>query len=255
MATRKAAPPARAPRTAPGPPSRDAETTRERILSAAEEAFAAHGLRGARVQEIVARAGVNERMLYHYFGDKDGLYRAVLERFLGDISDRLAEALEAPAEGPEARLTEVIRRSFEGMASHPHMVRLFLHEALAGWPFQGDLAALQKEHDARLTPGITRLFVESEAAGIFRRGLDPRIAMLVAGACAFMLPVSLPRVQRLFQEDLRDPAVLSAVREQLIDTILHGIVGPRPEAGGPPPRKPRETARKPGRARQVRRAR
>lgn len=57
---------------------RDPASTRQRILDAAAEAFAARGFAGARVDRIAAAAGVNKRMLYHYFGDKQGLHRAVL---------------------------------------------------------------------------------------------------------------------------------------------------------------------------------
>ena len=65
--------------------TRDPERTRARILDAAKAAFAERGLGGARVDEIAARAKVNKRMIYHYFGNKDGLFLAVLEGAYADI--------------------------------------------------------------------------------------------------------------------------------------------------------------------------
>ena len=62
---------------------RNAVETREKILQAAIGEFAAHGYSGARVERIRARARVNTRMLYHYFGDKRRLYVAVLEHVIG----------------------------------------------------------------------------------------------------------------------------------------------------------------------------
>ena len=59
--------------------SRDPERTRQRILAAATDEFARHGLGGARVDRIAQRAGANKRMLYYYFGDKDRLFLAALE--------------------------------------------------------------------------------------------------------------------------------------------------------------------------------
>src|ERR1700674_4249713 len=59
---------------------RDPNRTREAILRTAQDEFAARGLSGARVDRIAQRAGANKRMIYHYFGSKDGLYRAALER-------------------------------------------------------------------------------------------------------------------------------------------------------------------------------
>ena len=58
---------------------RDPEGMRIRILEAAKQEFAAHGLAGARVDRIASKAGANKRMLYYYFGNKDDLFLAVLE--------------------------------------------------------------------------------------------------------------------------------------------------------------------------------
>lgn len=62
---------------------RDPERARRRILEAAAGEFAARGFAGARVDRIAADAGLNKRMLYHYFGDKRGLHEAVLDGRLG----------------------------------------------------------------------------------------------------------------------------------------------------------------------------
>src|ERR1700739_2714663 len=61
-------------------PARDAEATKTRILDAAEEEFARGGLMGGRTEAIAANTGVTKAMIYYYFNDKEGLYRAVLER-------------------------------------------------------------------------------------------------------------------------------------------------------------------------------
>ncbi|MGI9324574.1 MAG: TetR/AcrR family transcriptional regulator [Pseudomonadales bacterium] len=58
--------------------TRDAEATRLKLLEAATEAFAAEGFAGVRVEHIAQRAGVNKAMIYHYFGNKEGLYQAVI---------------------------------------------------------------------------------------------------------------------------------------------------------------------------------
>ena len=85
--------------SATAPPSgcsakRDPESTRERILSAALEEFAEGGFAGARVQSIAHRAGVNARMLYHYFGEKEDLFRAILRR---RFAERPLETRDGPA--------------------------------------------------------------------------------------------------------------------------------------------------------------
>jgi len=67
------------PRSTAPSPARDPEHSRARILAAAHAEFAQHGFDGARVDRIAALAGINKRMLYHYFGNKDVLFRVVLE--------------------------------------------------------------------------------------------------------------------------------------------------------------------------------
>src|ERR1700677_679194 len=73
----------------PAAAPRNPERSRERILSAALKEFAAKGFAGARVDAIARRANINKRMLYHYFGDKEELFKAVLRR---KISERQAWA-------------------------------------------------------------------------------------------------------------------------------------------------------------------
>src|ERR1051325_9599261 len=80
------------------PGGRNPQQTQQRILEAALQEFAAKGFAGARVDVIARRARINKRMLYHYFGDKEGLFREVLRRKIGERSAWLASASEEPAE-------------------------------------------------------------------------------------------------------------------------------------------------------------
>ena len=83
---------AKAPRRSPAPDERqrDAERTREALLDAAQAEFAAKGLAGARVSEIAARAGVNKQLISYYFGGKEGLYQAIIDRW-HEQEEQLAE--------------------------------------------------------------------------------------------------------------------------------------------------------------------
>ena len=80
------------------PGGRNPKQTQQRILEAALQEFAAKGFAGARVDVIARRARINKRMLYHYFGDKEGLFREVLRRKIADRSAWLATAPEDPVE-------------------------------------------------------------------------------------------------------------------------------------------------------------
>ena len=71
------------------PARRNPARTRERILGAAFREFAAKGFAGARVDAIARNASINKRMLYHYFGDKNGLFREVLRRKMAERKARV----------------------------------------------------------------------------------------------------------------------------------------------------------------------
>src|SRR5476649_2029106 len=101
---------------------RDPDRTRERILAAALQEFAANGFAGARVDVIARRARINKRMLYHYFRHKEGLFRAVLRRKIGE---RQAWAASLPSD-PAERLPFW----FKSACHDPGWIRLLEWEAL-----------------------------------------------------------------------------------------------------------------------------
>ena len=101
---------------------RNPERTRARILSAALKEFAANGFAGARVDTIARRAAINKRMLYHYFGDKEELFRAVLRR-------KIAER-QAWAENLSGDPAESLTFWFEATCRDADWVRLLEWEAL-----------------------------------------------------------------------------------------------------------------------------
>src|SRR5208283_2940325 len=103
---------------------RNPERTRERILSAALKEFAANGFAGTRVDAIARRAAINKRMLYHYFGDKEGLFRAVLRR-------KIAER-QLWAENLSGDPAESLAFWFEAACKDADWVRLLEWEALQG---------------------------------------------------------------------------------------------------------------------------
>src|SRR5262245_14872026 len=66
---------------------RDADRPQETILRAAMAEFSERGLAGARVDQIAERAGINKKLIYYYFGNKEKLFLAVLETTYADIRE------------------------------------------------------------------------------------------------------------------------------------------------------------------------
>ena len=124
----------RTPKTGSGdttPQRRDPAATRKKLLTAARREFADSGLAGARVDEIAARAGVNKQLVYHYFGDKDALYLAVLEWVYEEIR---AQERKLNLEGlpPEQAIKKLIESSFDHLAAHPDFIDAGAGEATGG---------------------------------------------------------------------------------------------------------------------------
>jgi AcrR family transcriptional regulator len=106
------------------PKRRDAAASRERLLSAAAAEFVAHGVAGARVDRIAAAASANKRLIYDYFGDKDGLFDAVLERF----TEQAVGAVPIDAHD----LPAYAGRLYDYHWDHPNLLRLVTWARLEG---------------------------------------------------------------------------------------------------------------------------
>src|SRR5215467_6897804 len=102
--------------------ARDPQRTRTRILAAALAEFSAEGFAGARVARIARRARINKRMLYHYFGDKEDLFREIFDRKIGERSGWVTEA---PAD-----LGASLAAWFEMACEDRDFIRLIQWEAL-----------------------------------------------------------------------------------------------------------------------------
>ena len=163
---------------------RDPKRTRERILAAALREFSTRGLAGARVDRIARRARINKRMLYHYFGNKDGLFREIMRR---KLEERVAWAAAAPDDPGET-----LAHWFKLACEDRDWVRLLEWEALA----VGDGPLLSEAERRRaFDSGVAKLRAV-QTKGLLPRGLDPRHLLLsMMGLTAF--PLAFPQVTRL----------------------------------------------------------
>lgn len=141
--------------------ARDPDLTREKLLLAATAEFSAHGEAGARIDRVAAQAGVNKRMIYAYFGNKEGLLAAVQEHSLGE----LLEAVPLTADD----LPGYAGRLFDFLIDHPERHRIALWRTLEGSPSTEaeerstaeKLAVLStaREHDTGLDPASLLVFI------------------------------------------------------------------------------------------------
>jgi len=164
--------------------ARDPKRTRERILAAALKEFSAKGLAGARVDRIARRARINKRMLYHYFGNKNDLFKEIMRR---KLETRATWATAAP-DDPGEILTHWFTLACEDM----DWVRLVEWEALV----VGDGPLLSEAERRRAFESGVAKVRAVQAKGLLPKELDPRHLLLsMLGLTAF--PLAFPQFTRL----------------------------------------------------------
>jgi AcrR family transcriptional regulator len=206
-----------------------ADATRELLLDAAAAAFAERGFDGARVDDIATRAGVNKALIYTYYGDKEGLYRAVL-------SSRLAAPAPAVApgglSGARAALEGVIRHHFRLLVEDRAFARLVAWDLLSTGRRGRDVLA---ESAGPALDRLAELVRDARGSGALRAGIDPELfrAALVALALGYSLQHSAMR-----EADHRNRA--GSRDEEFVDYACRLLLESAParggSGGGDPPR-------------------
>ena len=200
------------------PRRRDPAATRTKLLTAARREFAQNGLAGARVDEIAARAGVNKQLVYHYFGDKDALYLAVLEWVYEEIRTQ-ERKLNLEGLPPERAIKKLIESSFDHLAAHPDFILLLNDENRNGARHVRSSVRLEDMHSP-LVSMVSTILKQGVQAGIFRQGIDPvHLYISIAGLSYFFFS-NTPTLSAIFGADLTSASAKRARRRHVVDMVL-----------------------------------
>ncbi len=223
-APRAAAKAPRAATKAPAEPAartgvtRDPERTSAAILAAAVKEFKEHGYGGARIDAIAKRANINKRMLYHYFGDKDGLYLAVLEGAY--MSIRAAEArLRFGDLDPVDGVRELVRFTWRYYQEHPEFLSLLGTENLLKAKFLKRSARIF-DLNSPLISTLSELLRRGEASGQFRGGQDALDVYLSIAGLGFFYLSNRYTLSTTFRRDLTAKDQLERWGDHVVDVIL-----------------------------------
>lgn len=199
--------------------TRDPARTREAVLDAAETLFADHGFSGTSLQAIGERAGVSRGTPGYFFGSKDELYAAVLERVLAAelpfVTD--AQARLGANGGPEAMLAAAIEAFVDFLAARPTFVRLLDREALEGARRLQDLPA----HATALGAGIA-MTTSLLATGPFR-DVDPAQVLLDILALAWFPLTHAKTISNGLGLDPEAPGFVDTRKAHIVALMLDGI--------------------------------
>lgn len=200
---------------------RDPARNRDRILRAATDEFARHGLGGARVDRIAGRAGVNKRMLYYYYGNKEGLYLAALEAQYAQI--RSAEqALELEHLEPRQALRRLVSFTWDYYLAHPEFLSFLNSENLHKARYLRRSRRVREMHSP-LVETLRGVLRRGERAGVFRRGVDPvQLYISIAGEGYFYLG-NRYTLSQIFGRDLMTTRALAAREAHMADLVVNAV--------------------------------
>jgi AcrR family transcriptional regulator len=200
--------------------TRDAAATQRRILQAARREFAAKGISGARVDAIAARARTNKRMIYYYFGSKDGLFREILRQ---QLASRAAQQPDADTDADPGSWGDRIARRQAMTLGITDYIRLLMWEALETGSRKKPLIA-QEERMAMFAE-LRGQVEEAQADGSLRPDLDAG-QMLLTELALTMFPVAFPQIVRMATGmEVDDPEFLAA-RQRFLVELANGFAAP-----------------------------
>jgi TetR/AcrR family transcriptional regulator len=224
----------------PGPRrgrAHDAEGAREAILNAAETVFAEHGFDGARIDVIAKASSYNSSLLFHYFGDKLGLYAEVVKRADREMTELqmrvLAPLLEdetnvSNVHAFKALLEGVVTALFDYVVTHPRFIRMLLWEQAEGWQ---TYAKIVSQFNAEDGDQFEALFRKARSTGLLRSDFVPliQLSMILQICLSYLTFIPLYQMALPPGEDLFTAAALARAREYIVAFVVHGMMIDLPE--------------------------
>lgn len=201
--------------------TQDPEGVRRNILAVAHQEFVENGLSGARIDEIAARTTTSKRMIYYYFGDKQGLYIAVLEAAYAGMREG-ERSLDLSSFPPVEAMERLVGYSVDYHANHADFVRLVMVENI----HHARHLKLSKAIERLNIPAIELVrdvYERGVAEGVFRSGLTPLDLHLTISALAFHNVANRASIRQIFGYDMGLPENLARRRQIAIEMVLRFV--------------------------------
>ena len=207
--------------TPPQARTNDPDRTMANILEMATAEFADKGLSGARIDEIAAATRTSKRMIYYYFGSKEGLYIAVLEAAYHRIRHIEAQ-LHLEDLRPEDALRKLVGFTFDYQLENPDFIRLVMTENIN----RGEFLAQSKKIQQLNVPAIDavrQVYERGVKARVFRNDIDPVDLHMSISALCFFNVANRHTFSLIFKRDLESPRAISARRDSIIEMVVRFV--------------------------------
>lgn len=221
MKTRKSAKakPAKARQT------RNADATRTKILLVAISEFGERGFAAASTDDMAERCGVNKRMIYYYYGSKEGLYLAALEAVFENLVARERE-IKVEDLDPAAAIEAIINLKIDYYLENPHFVSFL---SMENFYKARHLRKSKKlaSFRATLTDLITRILKRGQRSGQFRTDVEPVDFYVSMCALCIMYFSNQHTFGVIFEREMMTRANLERRRRTVIDFVLGYLQAPK----------------------------
>jgi AcrR family transcriptional regulator len=199
----------------------DPERTQANILAVAAAEFGEKGLAGARIDEIAALTQTSKRMIYYYFGSKEGLYLAVLEEEYRRVRDVESELHLQDLE-PEQALRRLVAFTFDHHLNHETYIRLVMNENINRGQYLAQSQRIQ-ELNIPAIAAIRDLYERGVKSGTFRPGLEPLDIHASISALSFFNVSNRHTFGIIFKIDLRSPAYIAHRRDNVVEMVVRFV--------------------------------
>jgi AcrR family transcriptional regulator len=199
-------------------PTRNPERTTADILEVATREFAEKGLDGARIDVIAEAMRTSKRMIYYYFGSKEGLYIAVLEEAYRRMRD-IEAGLHLDDVEPEAALRRLVAFTVDYQFAHPEFIRLVMSENMQRGTYLRQSKAI-RDLNVPAIDGLRRVLERGRQAGVFRAGIDPVDVHMSISALSVFNVANRHTFSLIFQRDMETPAAVATRRDTIVEMVV-----------------------------------
>ena len=210
--------------------SPDPRATQQDIIDVATHEFARNGLSGARVDEIAAKTACSKRMIYYYFGDKEGLYLRVLEEAYRRVRS-VESGLDLDHLEPAQALKALVEFTFDHHHANADFIRLVMIENIHHGEYLQRSNVIQELNVAAIDV-LDRLYRRGLESGQFRSGLAAIDLHWQISALCFFNVSNRATFSRIFSCDLASDKALASLRNNVTDTILRYVLRIPPSSPG-----------------------
>jgi len=202
----------------------DPEGTKRDIIETASREFALNGLSGARIDEIAARTRSSKRMIYYYFGDKEGLYLKALENAYQRVREGEAQ-LDTKGMPPIEALKRLVEFTFDHHHQHEEFIRMVMIENIHHGEYL-DKSEVIRDLNVTAIDNIAAIYERGVEEGVFRSGLDPVELHWQVSALCFFNVSNRTTFSKIFGRDFGSEEALGRLRKNAVDMVLRFVIQP-----------------------------